>query len=266
MLKLEEERRVAVRRLRKGKEWLVRVELGEEKAEVGGEEGDDVAAVDVFEGLEEKKKDKPEEDTKEDKKDTELDADIDADVNAGADADNTKKANPDKKFEEKKEDEAKDETKTPPPPLPPKPTEPTYEEMNYKAILTSFYEKFAPKKVKEVDKTLAKKKTPEDLEKEFARLAKKYNCADPLVEAKSGLGEKVKKQKEDWQKEVEEWEAQVKKIKDEDKEREDEKKEEEDDQKEDDPKEVRMDKHKDSAASTNNRLATRFARCTILTH
>ena len=49
---------MAVRKLRKGKEWLVRVELGEEKAEVGGEEGDDVAAVDVFEGLEEKKEDK----------------------------------------------------------------------------------------------------------------------------------------------------------------------------------------------------------------
>jgi len=189
--------------LRKGKDWLVKVELGEEEGEVGGEEGDDVEKVDVFEGLEEEDGEKKKE---EDKKDEEENKDEEK-KDGGSDDKKVADAAPD--ADAKKDPDAAPETI-----LPPKPQEPTYEELEYKALLKSFYEKYAPGKVKEVAKTLSKKKPPADLDKEFARLAKKYNCDDPLVEAKGGLAEKVKKQKDGWEKEVKDWEEEVKKIKD----------------------------------------------------
>ena len=108
----------------------------------------------------------------------------------------------------------------PSPPSPPE--EPKYEEVDYKKLLEDFFTKYKPEKKGTVDSILAKKNTAELREKEFAKLARKYNCDDPLKEEKVRLEEVNLKLKNDhrlameiFEKEMQEWRREQDALKDE---------------------------------------------------
>lgn len=177
----------------KGRDYLVKVELGEEEERV-----DDIGDVkiDVGELFDEEEEEKGE-DKKEEEGDKKEEEDDKKEETEDADGEG-------KKVEETGTSETETEFQ-PEPPTPPALIEP-----DWNKILTAFYEKYNPTKTSEVSTVLEKKKTVKEREKVFAKLAKKYNCDDPLIAERERLDTLNKDKEEEHSKQIAKYDTQLK--------------------------------------------------------
>ncbi|GMH97431.1 hypothetical protein TrVE_jg3231 [Triparma verrucosa] len=181
---LSEERERLKKLETKGLDYLVKVEKGEEVETIDDVKDLTVKVDELFDDdIEEEHEEKEEK--------------------AGEKAE--EKAEKEEENQEEKEEEVKEETPLPPKPEPP--SESSLEEPDWKALLTTFYEKYNPTKLSEVDDVLKKKPTVKDREKVFAKLAKKYNCDDPLIAERKRLEDVNKDKKEEYEKKAAEYDA-----------------------------------------------------------
>jgi len=204
---------------KKGRDYLVKLELGDVKENLEDVPDEAVQLPKVFDDLplEEGAKE-PEQDGA--KKEAEGASPKDK---LGADKEETTKnegddenPSPDKTGEGAP-DQPFDPIPIPEPPHPPPAAE--LAKPDYKDLMTKFYEQYNPAKVDDVEKVLKKKKTDADMQKTFESLAKKYNCENPLPPEKARLDESNKEKQAEYDKlkveydaKLAEWEEEKKKI------------------------------------------------------
>ena len=193
---------------KKGRDYLVKLELGDVKEDLQDVPDEAVQLPKLFDDLPPEKEGAKEPEQDGAKKEGDKEG---APPKDGDDADETTRiASPDKTGEGAP-------IPIPEPPDPPPPAE--LARSDYKDLMTKFYEQYNPTKVNDIDKVLKKNKTDGDLEKTFQSLAKKYNCENPLVPEKVRLEDTNKEKQGEYDKlkaeydaKLAEWELEKKKI------------------------------------------------------